>query len=256
MIISHTYITQMIEHCYIEPEAGLAYLEGDVLVVKVSTQNPHYDRKDVAANLALPQNRVRIIQAATGGGFGGKLDISTQIHIALLAMKTRRPVRMVYDREESFIASSKRHPFKIEYTTGATKEGMLQAVKVRLICDTGAYASYGPATIKRAMVHATGPYQVPHVSVDTFCVYTNNPRAGAMRGFGVPQAAFAHESQMDQLALQAGISPFEVRRRNALVIGSATATGQVMERSVGLIDTVNQVEESLRQYLLERRVQA
>lgn len=256
LIISHTYTTQMIEHCYIEPEAGLAYLDGDVVVVKVSTQNPHYDRKDVAANLALPQNRVRIIQAATGGGFGGKLDISTQIHTALLAMKTRRPVRMVYDREESFIASSKRHPFKIEYTTGATKEGMLQAVKVRLICDTGAYASYGPATIKRAMVHATGPYQVPHVSVDTFCVYTNNPRAGAMRGFGVPQAAFAHESQMDHLALQAGISPFEVRRKNALVIGSVTATGQVMERSAGLIDTVNQVEESLRQYLLERRVQA
>ncbi|MEL7566688.1 MAG: molybdopterin cofactor-binding domain-containing protein [Dehalobacterium sp.] len=251
LMISNTYTTQMIEHCYIEPEAGIAYMDGDTVVVKVSTQNPHYDRRDVAANLALPQNRVRIIQAATGGGFGGKLDISTQIHTALLALKTGRPVRMVYTREESFMASSKRHPSKIEYITGATKDGLLQAVKVRFICDTGAYASYGPATMKRAMVHATGPYQVPHVSVDAYCVYTNNPRAGAMRGFGVPQVAFAHESQMDQLAIKAGISPFEVRVKNALVAGAVTATGQKIKGSDGLIDTVNKVNERLSQYLSE-----
>jgi len=249
LIISNTYTTQMIEHCYIEPEAGIAYMDGDTVVVKVSTQNPHYDRRDVAANLGIPQNRVRIMQAATGGGFGGKLDISTQIYTALAALKTGRPVRMVYDREESFIASSKRHPFKIEYTTGATKEGLLQAVKVKIICDTGAYASYGPATVKRAMVHATGPYQVPHVAVDAYCVYTNNPRAGAMRGFGVPQVAFAHESQMDQLAVKAGISPFEVRLKNALVVGSKTATGQVLERSAGLVDTLDKVNNDLSQFL-------
>lgn len=249
LTITNTYTTQMIEHCYIEPEAGLAYMDGDMVVVKVSTQNPHYDRRDIAANLALPQNRVRVVQATTGGGFGGKLDISTQIYTALLAQKTGRPVRMVYDREESFIASSKRHPFKIEYTTGANKDGLLQAVKVRIICDTGAYASYGPATFKRAMVHATGPYQVPHVSVGAYCVYTNNPRAGAMRGFGVPQVAFAHESQMDQLAIEAGISPFEVRIKNALVVGSVTATGQVIERSAGLVDTLNEVNEKLSLFL-------
>jgi CO/xanthine dehydrogenase Mo-binding subunit len=252
LVISRTYTTQMIEHSYIEPEAGIAYLDGDVVVIKVATQNPHYDRKDVAANLALPQNQVRIVQVPTGGGFGGKLDISVQIHLALLAQKTGRPVRMVYDREESFRASSKRHPFIIEYTTGATKEGLIQAIKVKLICDTGAYASYGPATIKRALVHATGPYEVPHVSVESYCVYTNNPRAGAMRGFGVPQVAFAHESQMDELARQAGISPFEVRKKNALKIGAVTATGQELKGSVGLVETLDEVNTSLAQYLKER----
>lgn len=252
LVISHTYTTQMIEHSYIEPEAGIAYMDGNVVVLKVATQNAHYDRKDVAANLALPLNRVRIVQATTGGGFGGKLDISVQIHIALLAMKTGKPVRMVYDREESFRASSKRHPFIIEYTTGATKEGFIRAVKVKLICDTGAYASYGPATAKRALVHATGPYEVPHVSIDSFCVYTNNPRAGAMRGFGVPQVAFAHESQMDELARRARISPIEVRQKNALKIGSITATGQELKGSVGLVETLNEVDKSLSQYLGER----
>lgn len=249
IVITNTYTTQMIEHCYIEPEAGIAYMDGDTVVVKVSTQNPHYDRRDVAANLAMPQNRVRIVQAVTGGGFGGKLDISTQIHTALVALKTGRPVRMVYDREESFIASSKRHPFKIHYTTGATKDGIIKAVKVKLICDTGAYASYGPATVKRAMVHATGPYQVPNVFIEAFCVYTNNPRAGAMRGFGVPQAAFAHESQMDELARKAGISPIEVRVKNALVVGSKTATGQVLERSAGLVDTLHKIDDNLSGFL-------
>lgn len=252
VIISQTYTTQMLEHSYIEPEAGIAYLDGDVVVIKVATQNPHYDRKDVAANLALPQNQVRIIQVPTGGGFGGKLDISVQIHLALLALKTGRPVRMVYDREESFRASSKRHPFIMHYTTGATKKGIIQAIKAHLICDTGAYASYGPATIKRALVHATGPYEVPHVSIDADCVYTNNPRAGAMRGFGVPQVAFAHESQMDELARRVGISPIEVRRRNALAVGSITATGQELKRSVGLGDTLREIDHNLSRYRKER----
>ena len=245
LVISQTYTTQMVEHCYIEPEAGIAYLDEDILVIKAATQNPHYDRRDVAANMGLPQNRVRIVQTTTGGGFGGKLDISVQIYLAMLVMKTRRPVRMVYDREESFVASSKRHPFTIAYTTGASADGIIQAVKIAMICDTGAYASYGPATIKRAMVHATGPYEVAHVSVDAHCVYTNNPRAGAFRGFGVPQAAFAHESQMDALAEAAGISPIEVRMRNALRVGSVTATGQVLKESVGLLETLEKVKAKM-----------
>jgi CO/xanthine dehydrogenase Mo-binding subunit len=159
---------------------------------------------------------------------------------------------MVYDREESFRASSKRHPFIMHYTTGATKKGIIQAIKAHLICDTGAYASYGPATIKRALVHATGPYEVPHVSIDADCVYTNNPRAGAMRGFGVPQVAFAHESQMDELARRVGISPIEVRRRNALAVGSITATGQELKRSVGLGDTLREIDHNLSRYRKER----
>ena len=243
IIVSNEYKTQSIEHCYIEPEAGMAYMDGDTVVVKVSTQNPHYDRKDVALNLGLPLNKIRIIQAATGGGFGGKLDISVQCHLALLALKTGRPVKMVYDREETFIASAKRHPMTISYTTGADKEGNLTAVKVRIICDTGAYASYGTATTVRAMVHATGPYVVPNVSIDACCVYTNNPVAGAMRGFGVPQVAFAHESQMDRIAEKVGISPFEIRLKNALKKNSYTATGQQLHNSVGIIETLKQARE-------------
>jgi xanthine dehydrogenase molybdopterin-binding subunit B/aerobic-type carbon monoxide dehydrogenase small subunit (CoxS/CutS family) len=243
VVVTRRYHTQMVEHSYIEPEAGIAYLDGDMVVIKASTQNPHYDRKDVAANLALPLNRVRVIQAVTGGGFGGKLDISVQIYLALIALRTGRPVRMVFDREESFQASSKRHPFCIDYTTGATSDGMLQAVKVRLVCDTGAYASYGPATMKRALVHVAGPYCVPNVSVDGYCVYTNNPRSGAMRGFGVPQVAFAHESQMDEIAARLGVSPLEIRMKNALRTGSVTVTGQALGESVGLVETLTRVGE-------------
>jgi len=245
VVITQSYTTQMVEHCYIEPEAGIAYLDGEVLVIKAATQNPHYDRRDVAANMALPQNRVRIVQTTTGGGFGGKLDISVQVYLAMLAMRTKRPVRMVYDREESFVASSKRHPFTIQYTTGASRDGKIQAVKVDLVCDTGAYASYGPATIKRAMVHVTGPYEVPHVQVNACCVYTNNPRAGAFRGFGVPQAAFAHESQMDALAAATGLSAIEVRMKNALQPGAVTATGQVLGESVGLTETLAKVRDKM-----------
>lgn len=243
VVVTNNYSTQMIEHCYIEPEAGVAYMDGDTVVVKVSTQNPHYDRRDVAANLDLPLNNIRIIQATTGGGFGGKLDISVQCHLALVAWKTKRPVRMVYDREESFNASAKRHPFHISYTSGSDKEGKLQAVKVKIICDTGAYASYGTATTGRALVHATGPYEVANVSVDAHCVYTNNPAAGAMRGFGVPQVAFAHESQMDLLAEKLNMSPFEIRLKNALRVNSYTATGQQLHNSVGLVETINQAKD-------------
>lgn len=256
VVVTNNYCTQMVEHCYIEPETGIAYMDGDVVVIKACTQNPHYDRVDVAANLAVPLNKVRVVQTTTGGGFGGKLDISTQVHLALLTQKTGRPVRLVFDREESFLATSKRHPFFISYTSGATKNGLLKAVKVHFICDTGAYASYGPATMKRALVHATGPYEVPHVSVDGYCVYTNNPRAGAMRGFGAPQMAFAHESQMDALAVKLGISPLEIRMKNALRQGSVTATGQVIKESVGLVETIESVQEKYNQAMLEKRGRA
>lgn len=250
VVITNNYCTQLVEHCYIEPEAGIAYMDGDVVVIKACTQNPHYDRRDVAANLAVPLNKVRVVQTTTGGGFGGKLDISTQVYLALLTRKTGRPVRLVFDREESFLATSKRHPFFIKYTSGATKDGSLKAVKVHFVCDTGAYASYGPATMKRALVHATGPYEVPHVSVDGYCVYTNNPQSGAMRGFGAPQMAFAHETQMDALAVELGISPFEIRLKNALRPGSITATGQVLKESVGLVETIESVQEKVNQVLL------
>ncbi len=243
IIVENTYTTQMVEHAYIEPEAGVGEYDGDMLTLWVSTQNVHFDRKEVARNLKLPVNKVRIIQTVTGGGFGGKLDISVQCYLALAAYHTRRPVKMVYTREESMISSAKRHPYYIEYKTGATKEGKLLAVKTTIIGDTGAYASYGPAVLIRAAVHATGPYEVPNVYADAFTVYTNNPMAGAMRGFGVPQMAFAHESQMDQVAERAGISPVAVRQLNCLRAGGVTATGQVLASSVGILATIEQAAE-------------
>lgn len=240
ILVENTYSTHMTEHAYIEPEAGLAFPDGDSVVIRVSTQNPHFDRKEVARNLALPLNQVRVIQAATGGGFGGKLDVSVQVLVALAALKTRRPVRLVYSRKESVISSTKRHPMTIHYRTAADKMGKLLGMEATIIGDTGAYASYGPGTLTRSAVHVTGPYAVPNVQIDAYTVYTNNPTAGAMRGFGVPQVAFAHEQQMDLVAERAGISPFTIRMLNFLKTGSETATGQVLTSGVGIRETLKQ----------------
>lgn len=247
IVIENVYRTQMQEHAYIEPEAGVAYLDRDVVVLNVSTQNPHFDRKEVSRNLSLPVNKVRIVQTTTGGGFGGKLDISVQVYIALLSIRTKRPVKLVYSREESLVASTKRHPCVIYYKTAADKNGKLLAVDATIIGDTGAYASYGPGTITRSAVHATGPYEVPNVKVDAYTVYTNNPTAGAMRGFGVPQVAFAHEQQMDMLAEKAGINPIQVRLLNALRPGSVTGTGQVLDSGVGIGETINKAYEKAKE---------
>ncbi|MEW6276368.1 MAG: molybdopterin cofactor-binding domain-containing protein [Bacillota bacterium] len=253
IVISRRYTTQMVEHAYLETEAGVAAIENGLLTIRVSTQNPHYDRREVARVMGIGQHRVRIVQVATGGGFGGKLDISVQCLLALAAWKTGRPVKMVYPREESVIASPKRHPFIMDYTSAADGEGRLLAVKVRIVGDTGAYASYGPATLKRAAVHATGPYEVPNVFIEAFCVYTNNPTAGAMRGFGVPQVAFAHESQMDLLAQALGLDPFEIRLRNCFKTGSVTATGQRLWAGVGIAETIRRAREKARELgMLER----
>jgi CO/xanthine dehydrogenase Mo-binding subunit len=249
VVVEQEYRTHMVEHGYIEPEAGVAKLDGEVLTIWVSTQNTHFDAKEVARNLKIGLDKVRVIQAATGGGFGGKLDISVQVHLGLLAMKTRRPVKLIYSRSESIINSAKRHPCIIKMKTGANDEGKLQALECSIIGDTGAYASYGPGTLTRTAVHATGPYEVEHVSIDAYTVYTNNPTAGAMRGFGVPQAAFAHETQMDMLAEKIGISPLEIRLRNALRVGSVTATGASLESSVGISETLQKTAAAAKTIL-------
>lgn len=246
IIVEQEYRTQMQEHAYIEPEAGLAYMDSDVVVIKVSTQNTHFDCREVARNLNLPLNKVRIIQAPTGGGFGGKLDISVQIWLGLVTLKTGRPVRMVYTREESLICSGKRHPCVIRYKTAADKTGRLLAVQAEVIADTGAYSSYGPAPITRLAVHATGPYEVPNVQIDAYTIYTNNPTCGAMRGFGVPQAAFAYEQQLDMVAEQAGITPVEIRLLNTVKERSEMATGQVIEDGVGIDSTLKGAYEKVK----------
>lgn len=242
VIVERVYVTHFVEHNYLEPDAGFAYMDDSgELVIFASTQNPHYDQKEVSNFLNLEERRVRIIQAATGGGFGSKLDLNVQGFLGLAAYHLHRPVRMVYSREEAFVSTSKRHPLKISYKSGANRDGRLVAAEVRIIGDTGAYASYGLAVVTRSAVHATGPYEIPNVSIESIFAYTNNPMAGAMRGFGVPQMAFAHESQMDLLAQELGLTPIEIRRRNALRIGSSTATGQTLEAGVGIGATIEAV---------------
>ena len=179
---------------------------------------------------------MRIIQAATGGGFGSKLDLNVQGFIGLALFHLKRSVRYVYSREEAYLATAKRHPLIMHMKTGADENGRLLAMQATIICDTGAYASYGPAVANRAPVHATGPYEIANVDVRSHGVYTNNPFCGAMRGFGTPQIAFAHESQIDLHARELGLDPLEIRRLNAQREGSTTATGQVLSASVGIGD--------------------
>lgn len=252
VIVQGTYKTPFYEHSYLEPEAGVAKLnETGNVTVWACTQFPSYAREEVARVLGLPFSKVRIIQTKTGGGFGGKLDVSVHCHIALLALRTGCPVKLVYSREESIMVSPKRHPFIVRYKTGATKEGKIMAAEVEIIGNTGAYLSYGPAVLTRAAVHATGPYNVPNVKIDAYGVYTNGFVCGAMRGFGVAQMAIAHETQMNKLAEKLGIDPIELRLKNAYTVGSITATGQILEHSVGFEKTLKEAQKVADQWKRE-----
>lgn len=246
-VVTRRYVTQMVEHAYLELEAAVAVFDGGVLTIYSCNQLPHFIRDEVAANLNLKQSQVRVVQTVTGGGFGGKQDSSLSCLVALGALKTRRPVFMSYEREESFFTSTKRHPFQIEYTSAADREGRLLGVRVRIYGDTGAYTAFGHPTLQRAAIHATGPYAVPSVDIEASVVYTNNPSAGAMRGFGVPQITFAHETQMDLLAEALGLDRLEIRRRNFMQDGVVTATGQKLDASVGISQTFSAAVERARE---------
>lgn len=242
-IVENTYRTSALEHAYLEPDAGYGHVDDDgAFVIYASTQNPHYDHKEIVEMLGIEEEKIRIIQAATGGGFGSKLDLNVQAFIGLALFHLNRPVRYVYTREEAFVATAKRHPITITMKTGADKNGKLMAMKARIVCDTGAYGSYGIAVTSRSAVHATGPYEIPDVEVESICVYTNNPYSGAMRGFGAPQMALAHESQIDLIAAELNIDPLEIRRINAFKRGSVTATGQQLKASVGMLDCLDAIQ--------------
>ena len=226
--------TSFVEHAYIEPEAGWAVRIGDRIEIHASTQAPYMDRDEVASVMQLPQDRVRIVPTACGGGFGGKLDVSVQPLIALAAWTLNKPVACVYTRPESMASSTKRHPARITAKFAAAKDGRLVAVETHADFDTGAYASWGPTVANRVPVHASGPYHVPHVNNRSRALFTNAPPSGAFRGFGVPQAAIAHETLMDDLAAKLGIDRLEMRFINAIRAGDLTATGQKLEHSAGL----------------------
>lgn len=246
VIVQQEYRTPMVDHAFLQPESGLAYLESDDrVVVCAATQYPHFDQLEIAEALEIPIEQVKVVNPAVGGAFGGREDVTMQIHLALAARRLKRPVKTTFTREESFYAHSKRHPMMMRLKTGANQQGKLLATQVTIYSDTGAYASWAINVLRKAGVHATGPYEIPHVHVDGYSAYTNNPYAGAMRGFGAAQIPIAHEMQMDALAEKLGISPLEIRLKNAFVPGSVTATGQTLSESVPLVACLEAVAEKL-----------
>lgn len=233
--VEGTFTSPFIEHAYIEPEAGIAYLDEEGrIVVHSSGQDAHYYQEEISKLLAIPIDKIRVIQAPTGGAFGGKIDISVQGVLALLAYKFRKPMKWVYSREESFLASGKRHPYHIQCRAGATKDGKLTAIDYDVVSDSGSYCSWGRAVMTRAGVHCTGPYYFPNVRYIGKLVYTNNPYGTAMRGFGVPQITMAIEAHMDALAEKLRIDPLIFRIQNALEPGLELATGRGLTASVGI----------------------
>jgi CO/xanthine dehydrogenase Mo-binding subunit len=231
--VSGRYEIGQQDQAFLGPESGIAIPDGEGGIdIHVATQWLHVDRDQVAPCLDLEPELVRIHLAGVGGAFGGREDLSMQIHAAMLALRSDRPVKMVYNREESFVGHIHRHPARIWAEHRATRAGQLVAVRMRIVIDGGAYASSSTAVISNACSFAAGPYAVENVLVEGLAVYTNNPPCGAMRGFGGVQTCFAAEAQMDKLAAELGIDPVELRLLNALEPGGALATGQVVAGSL------------------------
>ena len=246
VILEHTFHTPMHDHAFIEPECSVARPVADGrMEIYVGSQIPYSDRSQTARVLGVADEQVHIIGQLIGGGFGGKEDITGQIHAALLAQRTGRPVKLLFDRHESLMVHPKRHATQIRVKVGAKQDGSLTAVETELYGDTGAYASLGEKVMTRATTHSSGPYEVPNVKADCYAMYTNNPPAGAFRGFGVFQSAFAVESLMDMLAERLEMDRVELRRKNALRVGSLTNTGQTLRSSVGLVECIDKVEAEM-----------
>ncbi len=227
VIVENTYITPFQEHAFLEPEVGLAWIdENEVITIRVCTQVIEHFRA-VADAVGVPHNKVRIMGALVGGGFGGKEDVTVETYLAILAQKTRRPVRLEFSREDSFVGHGKRHPIKLKYRTGATRDGKITALDVKVVADAGAYVYLSPYVLLYCAVNAPGPYKVDNLNVFAQAVATNNMFASAFRGFGGIQAAAAYEQQMDEVANAIGMDRMEFRRRNYMQTGDATATGFV-----------------------------
>jgi CO/xanthine dehydrogenase Mo-binding subunit len=237
--VEGTYELGIQDQAFLGPESGLAVPDGEGGVdIYVATQWLHVDRDQVAPCLGLTPNRVRIHLAGVGGAFGGREDLSMQIHGAMLALHTNRPVKFVYNREESFVGHIHRHPARIWMRHAGNRDGQLVSVQARILLDGGAYASSSTAVTSNAAAFACGPYNVPNASIEATCVYTNNPPCGAMRGFGSVQSCFAHEAQMDKLADALGVGRVDLRLRNALAPGHVLPTGQVVTGSLPVADVI------------------
>lgn len=239
VIVEDTYTTGAQEHAYLQPEAGLAYLdEAGRVTVQVAGQWAHEDQHQIAHALNLPLDQVRVIYPAIGGAFGGREDMSVQIVLALAAWKLRRPVKIIWTREESIIGHHKRHPMWFRAKLGATRDGRLLAAQVEVRADAGPYAYTSTKVLGNTTVTCTGPYEIPNVAVDACAVVTNNVPSGAFRGFGAPQALFVAETQMNKLAEKLGMDPVALRLKNALREGSLTANNTPIPPGCTITDVI------------------
>ncbi|MGY1704360.1 xanthine dehydrogenase subunit D [Geodermatophilus sp. SYSU D00697] len=244
VVVSLDFEVGMQDQAFLGPESGLAVPAEDGGVdLFVATQWLHVDQRQVCLALGLPPEKVRLTLAGVGGAFGGREDLSVHVHACLLALRTGRPVKMSYGREESFYGHVHRHPATMTYEFGAERDGTLVYARARVLLDGGAYASSTAAVVGNAGLLGMGPYRIPSVAVDAYGVFTNNPPCGAMRGFGCVQAAFAHEALMDELAAAVGVSPVQIRQRNGLREGDRTITGQVVDSPAPVAELVQRVAD-------------
>jgi CO/xanthine dehydrogenase Mo-binding subunit len=240
VVVEGSYQTQTLDHAYLEPEAGVGWLDDGVLHLRVATQVvEHY--RDVARILGIPEAKVRVMAPYVGGGFGGKEDMTVEPYLALAVWRTRRPVRMQWTRQESLLARPKRHPMWMRYRTAARRDGTILGQDIDITADAGAYAYLSALVLLYSSVHACGPYKTPAVRLRARCAYTNNPPTSAFRGFGGMQVVFGYESQMDLLARHLGLSPAGIRKQNALSRGDVLPVGQPIETEVQLAETIDAV---------------
>lgn len=242
-VVTNHYSTPFTEHAFLEPESALAIPDGDGVLIYTGSQGIYDEQREISEVLGITKDKVRCISKYVGGGFGGKEDMIVQHHAALLAYVTKKPVKVTLSRKESIMIHPKRHAMEIEATTGCDEEGNLTAFVANIVSDTGAYASLGGPVLQRACTHAAGPYRCKNVDIKGIAVYTNNPPAGAFRGFGVTQSVFASECNLNQLAEKVGISTWKIRYKNAVNPGDELPNGQIADSSTAIKETLLAVKE-------------
>ena len=237
-VLTERFSTPWTEHAFLEPECAVACPDGEGVLVLSSDQSAYDTQHEIMGMLGLPAERVKVRNCLVGGGFGGKEDVTVQHHAALAAYLTKRAVKVKLTRAESLLIHPKRHPMEMEFSLGCDENGMIRGVAAEVIADTGAYASLGGPVLERACTHAAGPYNYQNFEIDGWAYYTNNPPAGAFRGFGVTQTCFCIESLLNRMADLVGISPWEIRWRNAIRPGQELPNGQIVDASTGLAETL------------------
>ena len=241
-VLTQHFSTPWTEHAFLEPECAVAYPDGDGVMILSTDQGAYDTQHETMGMLGLPAEKVKVRNCLVGGGFGGKEDVTVQHHAALIAYLTKRPVKVKLTRAESILIHPKRHPMEMEFSIGCDENGIIQGVAAEVIADTGAYASLGGPVLERACTHAAGPYNYQNFEIDGWAYYTNNPPAGAFRGFGVTQTCFCIESLLNQMADIVGITPWEIRYRNAIRPGQELPNGQIVDNSTGLVETLEAVK--------------